>query len=61
MKTTQSYALRIVLLISLMASLTVLSSKMKADTGSCGGVTMPLPFTDVMASGFFPDLRTSTS
>ncbi len=53
MKITQSYALRIVILISLMASLTVLSSKMKADTGSCGGVTITLPFTDVMASGFF--------
>jgi hypothetical protein len=41
------------MLISLMVTLTVLSSKMKADTGSCGGVSITLPFTDVMASFFF--------
>jgi hypothetical protein len=44
---------RFVLLISLMASLTILSSKIQADTGSCGGVTITLPFNDVMASPFF--------
>ncbi len=53
MKFNRSIAVRFVLLISLMASLTVLSSRMKADTGSCGGVTLAVPFTDVMASGFF--------
>jgi hypothetical protein len=44
---------RAVVLISLMASLTVLSSRLQADTGSCGGVTVTLPFTDVMGNGFF--------
>src|SRR6188508_35175 len=53
MKIYRSYTLRIVILISLMVSLTVLSSKMRADTGSCGGVTITLPFTDVMGNGFF--------
>ena len=53
MKDKKSYALRIVMLISLMVTLTVLSSKMKADTGSCGGVNITLPFTDVMGNGFF--------
>jgi hypothetical protein len=41
------------MLISLMASLTVLSTRLQADTGSCGGITITLPFNDVMASPFF--------
>jgi hypothetical protein len=53
MKIKQSVALRIVMLISLMMTLTVLSSRIKADTGSCGGVSVTLPFTDVAGSGFF--------
>src|SRR5688572_27242900 len=53
MKPTRSIVVRTALLISLMANLTILSGQMKADTGSCGGVTVTLPFTDVMASGFF--------
>jgi hypothetical protein len=53
MKTHQSYALRMIVLLSLIMTLTLLSSRVKADTGSCGGVTVTLPFTDVMASGFF--------
>jgi hypothetical protein len=53
MRIKQSYALRFVLLITLIVSLTVLSSRMKADTGSCGGATTTLPFTDVMGNPFF--------
>ena len=53
MKLNRSIVVRAVLLISLMASLTVLSSQMQADTGSCGGVTITLPFTDVMGNPFF--------
>jgi hypothetical protein len=53
MKNTPSVAFRIVLLITLMMTLTVLSSRMKADTGTCGGVMVTLPFTDVAASGLF--------
>jgi hypothetical protein len=45
--------IRFVLLLSLMANLTVLSSRIQADSGSCGGGTLTLPFTDVMASPFF--------
>jgi hypothetical protein len=37
----------------LIASLTVLSTRLQADTGNCGGVTITLPFNDVMASPFF--------
>jgi hypothetical protein len=53
MKIKQPYALRFVLLISLMVNLTVLSSRIKADSGSCGGVPITLPFTDVQGSAFF--------
>jgi hypothetical protein len=53
MKLYRSRVGRFVLLLSLMASLTILSSKIQADTGSCGGVTITLPFNDVMASPFF--------
>src|SRR5688572_11843942 len=53
MKIKSSVAYRIVVLISLIMALTVLSSRMQADTGSCGGVTVTLPFNDVMASPFF--------
>jgi DNA-binding beta-propeller fold protein YncE len=49
----RSIFIRFVLLISLMASLTILSNKIQADTGSCGGVTLTLPFTDVGNSSLF--------
>jgi hypothetical protein len=48
----RSIVVRALLLISLMASLTILSSRMQADTGNCGGVTITLPFTDVMGNAF---------
>jgi hypothetical protein len=53
MQLNRSIVVRAVVLISVMASLTVLSSKLKADTGDCGGVTITLPFTDVMGNAFF--------
>jgi hypothetical protein len=49
----RSIFVRSFVLISLMASLTVLSTRLQADTGNCGGVTITLPFNDVMASPFF--------
>jgi hypothetical protein len=52
-KMNQSYAFRITGLILLMLSLTGLSTRLRADTGSCGGRTVTLPFTDVMGSNFF--------
>jgi hypothetical protein len=45
--------IRSFVLICLIASLSVLSTRLQADTGTCGGVTITLPFTDVMASPFF--------
>ncbi len=53
MTLNRSSVLRAALLISLVASLTILSSKIQADTGSCGGVTVTLPFNDVMGNPFF--------
>ena len=44
---------RAVLGIALMLSITIGSSRLRADTGTCGGATTTLPFTDVMASPFF--------
>ena len=44
---------RAVLGIALMLIITVGSGRIRADTGTCGGVTTNLPFTDVMGSPFF--------
>src|SRR5262249_57977882 len=52
-KCNSKLAVRIVLLVSLIVNLTVLSTRHRADTGTCGGEMITLPFTDVMGSGFF--------
>jgi hypothetical protein len=53
MKLYHSIVVRALVLLSLAASLTVLSSQIKADTGTCGGTSVTLPFTDVMGNPFF--------
>src|SRR5215469_18933917 len=53
MKFNSKLAVRIVLLVSLIINLTVISTRHHADSGSCGGETITLPFTDVGGSGFF--------
>lgn len=53
MQLNRSIFVRVMAIISLIASLTILSNRIQADTGSCGGVTITLPFNDVMASPFF--------
>src|SRR5215470_4443052 len=53
MKFNSKLAVRIVLLFSLIINLTVFSTRHHADTGTCGGVTTTVPFTDVMGSSFF--------
>jgi hypothetical protein len=52
MKLNCSILVRALLLISLMANLTILSRTIQADTGSCGGATTTLPFTDVQGNPF---------
>jgi hypothetical protein len=44
---------RFVMLIQAMALLVVMSARLHADTGTCGGVTTTVPFTDVADSPFF--------
>jgi hypothetical protein len=46
-------ARRSLLLISLIITVVGLSSRLQADTGNCGGVTVSLPFTDVQGNAFF--------
>jgi hypothetical protein len=53
MTNQRSWVVRTVVLISLVVNVTFLSSRLQADTGNCGGVTVTLPFTDVMSSVFF--------
>jgi hypothetical protein len=42
-----------VLLAWLATGIVVISTRLRADTGTCGGQTITLPFTDVMSSPFF--------
>src|SRR5262249_44730392 len=44
---------RIALLALLVLALTILSTRHYADTGTCGGQSITLPFTDVIGSQFF--------
>jgi hypothetical protein len=44
---------RAMALVGLMTIISAASLRSQADTGTCGGVTTTLPFTDVMASPFF--------
>src|SRR4249920_2545739 len=46
--------LRVALLLTATMAVSLLTStKLPADTGSCGGSPLTLPFTDVMSNGFF--------
>src|SRR5262250_2948337 len=53
MITNHRLAFRISLLVSLILALTLASTRRHADTGTCGGQSVTLPFTDVMGSPFF--------
>src|SRR5947207_15377024 len=44
---------RALLVAATMLIITVASTRLSADTGTCGGATTTLPFTDVMTSQFF--------
>lgn len=44
------------LAIALMLIASIASSRLRADTGSCGGSTTMLPFTDVMGNLFFCEI-----
>jgi hypothetical protein len=53
MRFNKTIVLRIVLLTSLIVNLTIIENRLRADTGSCGGQMITLPFTDLGASPFF--------
>lgn len=41
------------MLMIVIITLTTAATRLHADTGTCGGATTILPFTDIMGSGFF--------
>ena len=41
------------ILVAAMAIMTVASTQLRADTGTCSGQTITLPFTDVASSNIF--------
>jgi hypothetical protein len=51
--TDRRYAIRAASLILLVAVLTITSARMRADTGTCNGGSVTLPFTDVAAANIF--------
>jgi hypothetical protein len=50
----------LVILIQAIALLVMVSFRLKADTGTCGGVTTTVPFTDVGSSIFFCQIAKHT-
>jgi hypothetical protein len=53
MKRLRPLDFKIALLVSLLLIISMLSTRLKADTGLCGGTTTTLPFTDVQGNPFF--------
>lgn len=53
MKTHRKRTLRFLTLVIVVLSLTFVSTRLKADTGTCGGATITLPFADVAAGNIF--------
>ncbi len=49
----RAFAIRATLLLAVILTLVYASSRLQADTGTCGGVTTTLPFTDVQGNPFF--------
>jgi hypothetical protein len=47
---------RAALVIALVLIITIASSRLRADSGSCGGATTTVPFTDVMGNPFFCEI-----
>src|SRR5215469_7470922 len=53
MRINRRLKVRMALLITSIIVLTLASTRHRADTGTCGGQSITLPFTDVMGSQFF--------
>jgi hypothetical protein len=52
-KSSHRLCYRAIALIIVIVTLTLASTRMRADTGTCGGASITLPFTDVPASNIF--------
>jgi hypothetical protein len=53
LNTDRRYAIRAASLLLVIAVLTITSTRLRADTGTCGGQSITLPFTDVAAANIF--------
>jgi hypothetical protein len=53
MNPNRCVATRAMALLALLVSLTAISTRMQADTGTCNGASFTLPFTDVPSSNIF--------
>ena len=53
MNINRRIAIRVSLLVTLAVALSVASSRHHADTGTCGGTSITLPFTDVPSGSVF--------
>jgi hypothetical protein len=53
MKLSSRSTFRAALVIALILIITIASSRLRADTGTCGGASITLPFTDVPAGNVF--------
>ena len=53
MKINRRIAIRVCLLVTLAVALSGASSRLRADTGTCGGTSITLPFTDVPSGNIF--------
>jgi hypothetical protein len=52
-ESNRSVRYRALLLSAALVTVTAISTQMRADTGTCGGASVTLPFTDVMGNAFF--------
>jgi hypothetical protein len=59
MKASRRSTFRAALVIALMIIITIASSRLRADSGSCGGATTTLPFTDVVGNPFFCEIASA--
>jgi DNA-binding beta-propeller fold protein YncE len=53
MKAQLNIRSKAMLLVAVIAMMTISSSRMHADTGTCGGASITLPFSDVLSSNIY--------
>jgi hypothetical protein len=53
MRLRSNHIVRLISLVAAIVSLVVMSTRLRADVGTCSGVTVTLPFSDVGGNPFF--------